>query len=173
MFSDTLKGVDLYGSSIGFRFQGQSSYKTTCGGICSVITLIFLLLCFILKSIDFFGRLDPLYSMIENLQDENSQFDLFEKGYVFAIQEIDERYGRIKVEKVQQTLVDGERVENRTEIKMAECAKLIEFARFENMTSPVNLDSFNSEYEDKKFLCPVIDSMIVGGNSHTDRFDFI
>ena len=81
-----------------------------------------------MKSIDFFGRLDPLYSIIENQQDESDLIDLFENGYIFAIQQIDERFGRIKVEKAAFIQEDGEEYRQEfTEIEMVRCNTLSEY----------------------------------------------
>ena len=67
MFADFLKDLDMFGGTIRFTFRGKSSYNTVYGGVMTLVSLLFLIFFYTIKSIDFFLKLDPIVSMVENV----------------------------------------------------------------------------------------------------------
>ena len=67
MFEKLIRKIDMYGGSIGFTFKGQKTHTTEYGGICSLISIVFLALFWGLKMVDILGRLEPSISMIEQV----------------------------------------------------------------------------------------------------------
>ena len=92
-----IKRVDMYGTNIGFTFKGKSNYQTIYGGVCTVMTFLALLFIYVMKTIDFIGKIDPDLTMVDSLSDTMDTFDLYDLNYRFAIRNIEPKYGLISV----------------------------------------------------------------------------
>ena len=92
-----LSDIDFFGGTIGFTFKGKKSHTTMLGGVCSMISVFILIMYYTIKSVDFFGRLDPSISMVENFQDSSKSIDLTALGYRFAIERFDESLGEYQL----------------------------------------------------------------------------
>ena len=61
---------------------------------------------------------------------EDTQIDLWQLGFVFAVEEPDPRIGRIEVNHTRWDDVDGELMQKSTKIDMVRCNTLIENDKF-------------------------------------------
>ena len=81
---------------VGLKFQGDDKHRTVCGGIVSLFTLTFLVLCYGLMTFEFASGSDPNLVMVEQFKNGAESIDLYRTGYRVAISKIDPHYGRIQ-----------------------------------------------------------------------------
>ena len=111
----------MYGSSVEFNFKGRSKFPTCIGAVASIVTISLLTIFTANRVLKFFSAEDPFFSMLQ----ENVDFeliDLWENGFMFAVQNIAPEVGQVVVTHTNWGL-DVEKVV--TEIKMVECSELL------------------------------------------------
>ena len=74
---------------------------------------------FIVRTKKFFSKEDEFFSMT-TMALQKSEIDLWELGFVFAVQNVPEEIGRVKVEYIEWDWEAGRTI---TEIKMEDCSK--------------------------------------------------
>ena len=181
MSSSKLEKLDIFGSTFQFTFRGESHYRTRMGAICSIVTVTILITLCTLKAAEHLGRMDPLNAMTITVDENDEAFDLYhDGGYRFAIKDIDEKFGEIRVSQVTKVYNETSKMRERHEIPMELIPCQDEALRREDesydnifgidMTSEkVNFTELNVSEAD--FLCPTnsID-MTVSGLYHSHIF---
>ena len=97
-FGEALKSVDVYGKPVGFTFKDKSKYQTTLGAgitiVCAAMMLSFLIVC----TNKLISAEDPFFSMTTRAREDASiPIDVWALGFMFAVQDIDPRFGRVQV----------------------------------------------------------------------------
>ena len=127
---------------------------------------------FMLKTVDFALKIDPMTTMTTELQMSDTPIDLYEHGYRFAIKDIDKRFGRIRV---RQGYRDESGKEQFDEIAMSSCSELeekgYEGSIFTDERYKVNLDE--SRFDIKDYICPENPELLVMGNFHQIQFMYV
>ena len=90
----------MFGQQVNFTFQGKEQFQTSCGGCCTIIVSILLLIFYLIKIFEFAAAVNPKLSLIENVIEGNEAFDLYDLDFRFALTKIDPRVGEITVQKV-------------------------------------------------------------------------
>ena len=122
-----LKDFDTFAETIQFTFRGDTHFATSVGGCMSLLCiLIFSVLC-IMKTHSLILKEDQELSMIESDQNYQS-FDLYELGFMFAIEQFDPRVGSLEVDNLQ-WILDPESETgsnwNYVDVTMVDCKTLI------------------------------------------------
>ena len=150
----SLHKIDMFGAGLSFTFKGESKHTTICGGLCTVFSVFILVCLYAIKAVDFFDRVDPHLSMIENVLSPDYQFDIYEYGYRLAITNIEPKYGRIKAEIINKTIDElGRKNEVAQPVNLVPCnhASLQEDSK--GIFSPQNKEQFNMRFKAEDFLC--------------------
>ena len=109
--SGLIKGMDLFGGSIGVNYKGEDTYKTICGGIISLLAAIFVAFYAVVQAEKLITRSSPQISVTHQFEDyatsheayelnDNElgimiQFQVFSDTGVQSFDSIDTKYGRI------------------------------------------------------------------------------
>jgi hypothetical protein len=161
-----VKNIDFLGSIFGFTYDDSVRYKTTCGGILSLI-LIFLTLCVILAmGISFWDKSTP-FIVQENIFTVNPPAIRFQNKFQIAVRIVSghdiiyQNMDKIRI-KLVETIMFQSDYNNVTEneIQMKECTK----ADF-----PYHSDLFE-KYQLDKSLCPDLNSRFVSGDFISEYF---
>ena len=90
--------MDAYGSPVELTFQNKSKYQTSLGATITLL-LYFALLSFVgQRTMKLISASDPFFSMTRQANDDSQgPIDLWALGFMFAVEKIDPRYGRIAV----------------------------------------------------------------------------
>ena len=80
-----LAKVDSYGTRKGFNFEGAETFRTTLGGVMSILTMVLFLTYAIILVIAFWLRseVDKFSYVQENGLDRNKTYSLNEMGFDF------------------------------------------------------------------------------------------
>ena len=92
---EKLETFDFFAKKIGLTFQGKVSYTTPIGGLISIICFTVATFLFLVKTVDLVSKADPELSMIES-ESKSARSDLYELGFMIAVQNIDPRIGKIQ-----------------------------------------------------------------------------
>ena len=92
---EKLEGFDYFAKTIRLTFQGKDRYTTPIGGAISIVCFTVAMFLLLLKTVELVGKADPELSMIES-ESNYERSDLFELGFMFAVQSIDPRIGKIQ-----------------------------------------------------------------------------
>lgn len=130
------------------------------------------------------SKTDPFFSMMTMAKDETEPIDLGAMNFIFAIEDIDPRAGRVvvkhtawgpgknKQEANGKLYVDS----NRTTIEMVDCASLSEDPKYDDfhIATKLLLDSIALTRKGTKFLCPVnLESLVVRGHYGAKYFEYV
>ena len=116
-----LKNFDSFAKTVQFTFKGRSKYSTKVGGVVSLICYALFSTVFLMKTIALIGKFDPDLFMIES-ESNYAGLDLYELGFMFAIEKFDKRIGRIETT-LDKWEIDGSW--SSSEIDMVDCTTLI------------------------------------------------
>ena len=109
---------------VSLTFEQQTLFNTGIGGIFSVICGIIILVYIIDRSISMLpASFGTQTSMIERSHDRNVAFDLAELNFIFGIEDIDPKLGRIEVYAVSKP---KPRVKDSQLLEMVKCKDLID-----------------------------------------------
>ena len=87
---------------------------------CAIMMLIFMFI----RTSKLISESDPFFTMTtQALEDSNDFIDLWELGFMFAVEKIDPRIGRIEVEHASR-FRNNEANDKKTPIKMVPCSEL-------------------------------------------------
>ena len=124
-----LHEFDFLYHSVNLTFNQKEVYTTKIGTVCSIISILFLGLIFYTRTVKMFAREDPYFAMVKSLYGGET-IDLWALDFMFAIEAVDPRLGRLEVVQVHSGAVsdapDGQNVRIETPIKMTECGELFE-----------------------------------------------
>ena len=111
-----IKGMDLFGGSIGVNYKGEDTYKTIAGGILTFLATVLVLFYAVVQAEQLITRSSPQISVTHQFEDyatsteaynlsENElgviiQFQVFSDNGVQSFDSIDPKYGRIAAYKV-------------------------------------------------------------------------
>jgi hypothetical protein len=84
-YSSYLKYLDLYGIPYNFTLFNESLYKSTIGGIMTIITLISFVLSFLYFSKDFYLRQNPNFILQQEIKPSFDSFNISEDSIFFSI----------------------------------------------------------------------------------------
>ena len=73
--TNIIRRCDLFGAAFGFKFEGESKYKTVAGGIASLCLKLLVGGYFILQSSAVTGYKDPTISSYTVLEDRNKMIE--------------------------------------------------------------------------------------------------
>ena len=151
----TLGNFDIYGQNVEFTFQKQAKFKTCAGKFFTLITVIILMTFGVIRLLKLVVNNDPLVSMVE-MDSMDTEVDLFDLGYMFAIQAPDPKAGRIIANQV---AWGRGKSKKRTKIDLVDCNELLPGGKHEGKS---NNKFFNIENlatlgrtNTTTFLCPV------------------
>ena len=118
---------------------------------------------------------DPFFSMTTMSQDD-VLIDIWKMDYMFAIENIDPRVGRIKAQQVEWDFKEGRKT--KTEIEMVDCTEYLEggrLAHFELGKKKILVDNISlGRKRDATFLCPYVETDLkVRGHFGSIRFDYV
>ena len=71
-----LKSFDVFGKSINFTFKQDTQFRTTIGGVATVLCGIVFLIMFTIKTAELAGKTDPFLFMLE-VQSTSDEIDLY------------------------------------------------------------------------------------------------
>ena len=91
---ETLKSMDSYGEPVQFTFNNKSKYQTSLGAIITIFCATLMLSFMVVQTNKIISRDDPFFSMTTVVL-ESQKVDLWELGFMFAIENINPRIGRI------------------------------------------------------------------------------
>jgi len=89
------KSLDLFGEKINLTFKQEKDFKTTFGAIISLICSIALIAFLVVQTQKLISKEDPFFSMTTSSKVTDT-IDLWELGFIFAIENIDPKVGRIE-----------------------------------------------------------------------------
>ena len=128
-FIDSLKSLDIFGESVKLTIKKKPTYQTWMGAFLSVLTMaLFLAFCAV-RTIKLASREDPFFSMMTMEKDESIPIDLWANNFVFAVEAIDPRIGRLVVEHY--SWADDK---IKTDIQMTECKDFIKDPSFDKFS---------------------------------------
>ena len=115
--------MDAYGSPVELTFQNKSKYQTSLGATITLL-LYFALLSFVgQRTMKLISANDPFFSMTRQANDASQgPIDLWALGFMFAVENIDPRYGRITVTYHQWNRANS--IATEIPIKMVDCQEL-------------------------------------------------
>ena len=96
-WSERLKDFDGFAKTIQFTFRGQTHFSTKVGGTIYLICCILFFFLWMVKTLDLITKKDQELKMIES-ESNYAGLDLFELGFMFAIEKIDPRLGKVEAE---------------------------------------------------------------------------
>ena len=172
------KSLDIFGESVQFTFQKNTRFKTWIGSSVSCLMFLFFITFLVIRTNKLASREDPFFSM--TLQFENEIIDLWKLDFMFAIESIDARVGRIKAQQVSWVFSEDEIHKNKTEIQLIDCREYLKDGG--GTHSHVDLGNKRQLLEGllltrknyAKFLCPSdIDSLKVEGNFGSEKFQYV
>ena len=88
---------DIFGESISFTFEGNDRFRTKFGSIVSLICISTLLVFWMVRTLKFINKDDPFFSMIEVPQADTETVNLWELGFMFAVQDLPPSIGTIEM----------------------------------------------------------------------------
>ena len=94
-----LKDLDMYGAGVEFNFQGKNRFTTVIGSIMTFITILLFISFAAIRTLEFALQGDPFINMTSLIAEEES-IDLWDIDFVFAIEDLDPKVGRISVQQV-------------------------------------------------------------------------
>ena len=159
---------DAYGTRINLRYKGQDYFTTKWGTAITLISVLIYLLVAAFKLVEFFTYSSSFKATATLSQSLDSQTDLNELGFNFAIENIDKEFGTIKLEQVKW----DSKAQNPsiTEIELEECDSLKGISLSESDFAMIR----NSNLEQKKFLCPSGEAKkVVEGDIDQEVFTFM
>ena len=98
-FCNSLKSVDIFGEQIEFTFNGDTRFKTWIGASISCFMCTFFIIFLALRTTKLVSNDDPFFSMT-TMYSKDEVIDLWAMDFMFAIEDIDPRVGRLIVEQV-------------------------------------------------------------------------
>ena len=107
MFGKWLKQFDVYGADISFYYKGEGKFHTAWGCIVTLFVAMVYLFMISLKFIEFFDETDPIEQLSEAIQSLDEVIDLTSNGFSFAVENIDERIGKIQAYQVKWDVYNG------------------------------------------------------------------
>ena len=116
---------------------------------------------FVVRTKKLISKDDPFFSMT-TLAKENESIDLWQLGFMFAIDDIDPRIGHLTATHTRWNNDDEGKID--TPIKMVPCSELLQGGNFEQGSNneAFILDNILKGRKDTKFICPVeLDSMVI------------
>ena len=110
---------------------------------------------------------DPFFSMTKVFA-ETQIVDLWQLGFMFALEDIDPRYGRIRAFQKTRFGKDGSSTEE--EIKMVSCDN----PEYVPNNPAFSVDILNGYGREIRFMCPDdLENLILEGQFGTDRFSYV
>lgn len=138
-FLSMLKNLDIFGETVKFTFRQKGSFQTWFGTFitCAVLTLFTAFAG--VRTLKLFNAEDPFFSMMTMAEEKIDPIDLWALNFVFAVEDIDPRAGRIVVEHVKWGKAEGASQSDpyiskiKTPIEMVNCTSLRDEPDFETM----------------------------------------
>ena len=87
-------------------FNSQPTFRTTVGATISLLCGTLFLTFFVIQTMKIKGREEPFFSMTSMAAEEKA-LDLWELGFMFAVEQPDPRVGHIDVKSVSWNEVNG------------------------------------------------------------------
>ena len=94
--SNTVRNFDFYSLEIGFNFQRKGKFPTCVGTIFTFFSLALMISFTVNRSMKLVSKDDPFFSSL-SMSAEEENIDLGKLKYMFAIENIDPRKGRLAV----------------------------------------------------------------------------
>ena len=115
-----LKKIDCFAQPIYLNFKGKTHYKTYIGATVSLICISVVAIIFAIKTVDLVSKVGDEKTMIE-AESKYELLDLYKLGFMFAIEKIDPRRGKVTMTAESSSVNGNETAEN---IPMVDCYKL-------------------------------------------------
>ena len=93
-FWQFIKKFDMYGTPVNFTLDKQQTYKTSLGAAISIFCILAMGCFTIIQTIKLVNKDDPILSM-SILTNQRESLDLGALGFMFAVQNIDPRVGKM------------------------------------------------------------------------------
>ena len=97
--SNTVRSFDFYGTNLNFTFHGSDKFSTCVGTVITFFSLVLMISFTVNRSMKLVSKDDPFFSSLSMSSDEE-EIDLGNLKYMFALENIDPRIGRLVVEQV-------------------------------------------------------------------------
>ena len=94
---DSFKNLDAYGEPVSFTFENKSKYQTVLGSIITILCATLFFSFFVVQTNKMIAQDDPFFSMT-TVALEDQVVDLWQLGFMFAVEDIDPRIGRLEAE---------------------------------------------------------------------------
>ena len=171
--------MDMFGERVQFTFRKESSFKTHIGAFVSCVMSVFFIIFFSLRSIKLVTKDDPFFSLTMMGADDVS-IDIWELDFMFAIENLDPRIGRVIVTQTTWDFRDGDTKKEKQNIEMVDCREYQEGGEYENFDlrhKKTLIDNINmTRKTDSTFLCPYLpndSSMTIQGHFGSEYFQYV
>ena len=119
---NTFADLDIYGQSVSFTFQDKVRFPTCIGIFFTVVTLSLMISFTVIRLLKLLNKNDPFFSTTV-FDAFNKEVNLGEMNFMFALENIDPKIGRISA---QQTKWGYSREERQhLPIEMVDCEELL------------------------------------------------
>ena len=164
----------MYGEPVNLTFQNKARLTSSCGTMLTFLTLTVFMIFLVVRSLKLVSLEDPFFSMMTIPRDATALIDLKELGFLFAIQKIDERLGRLEVTHTSWDL-GLDKVTH--EIPLENCVSLYERKGLRNLSDgeKVLYNSVLNERANRVYLCPDLSqsNLSVRGRYAAQHFDYL
>ena len=148
---------------MNFTFEGKTYFQTYLGGCASIFAFVLMLTFLGVSTGKLVGHLDPFFSSSIEVMDPSEEINLWEMGFMFAVEKIDPSVGTIMAFRA---VNDPEGNEIRDPVQFSDCDELA-----------VNRGSSYDGLRDVKassYLCPIIDqdSLVLQGHYKYENFKY-
>ena len=92
-----IQNFDIYGEGVAFTFQKNARFSTWIGMVFTLLTLSFMIAFTVNRTTKLVSQEDPFFSMLA-MAAEDSEVDLWELNFMFAVTKLDPRAGRVSAE---------------------------------------------------------------------------
>ncbi|TNV83530.1 hypothetical protein FGO68_gene1497 [Halteria grandinella] len=140
----------MFGQSVSFTWNGQDTFKTSWGAFLSWIILLIMVAYSSYRLVYMVNRWNPGVSKTTLIRgaDEEEPFSPGESGFDFAFgigKDLPKDIGFFTVRHVNQTVIDGQRIKNKTDLTFTECGD--KYFSFEDQAEVLN-------YKINEYQCP-------------------
>ena len=91
-----LKYLDFFGKEVELTFRKSRTYTSWCGVTISVFCLVLMTIMVTVRADKLLSGDDPFFSATEAAS-ETTTIDIWKEGFMFALQSIDTRVGKLTV----------------------------------------------------------------------------